>query len=185
MRQTAVKEEEVFTYQDYIHFPDNGKRYQIIHGEVYMTPAPVPYHQRIIIKLSEILDEFVVKNNLGVVFIAPCDILLSDEDIVQPDIFFISNENLDIIKEKYIEGVPDLAVEIISPYTQKLDKIFKKKLYETYRVKEYWIVEPDKKTMEIFSHTGRIYDFRGIYEAGDMVASDLIKGLKFNLSEIF
>jgi len=184
MRQSATKEEK-FTYQDYIHFPDNGKRYQIINGEVYMSPAPVPYHQRIIIKLSKILDEFVAKHNLGIVFIAPCDILLSDEDIVQPDIFFISNENLNIIKEKYIEGVPDLTIEITSTYTKKLDKLLKKRLYETYQVKEYWVVDVEKKTLQRFAHRGRSYEEIGSYKVGDIVESNLIKGLSFNLKEIF
>ncbi|MEW6608051.1 MAG: Uma2 family endonuclease, partial [bacterium] len=145
---TVATEEEKWTYQDYVQFPDNGKRYQIIQGEVYMSPAPVPYHQRIIRKLGKIIDEFVTRNDLGEIFYAPCDVLLSDINVVQPDIFFISNENLDIIKDKYIEGVPDLIIEITSPYTQKIDKLLKKRLYETYRVQEYWIVDADKKTLQ-------------------------------------
>ncbi|MEW6095325.1 MAG: Uma2 family endonuclease, partial [bacterium] len=146
---TVATEEEKWTYQDYVQLPNNGKRYQIIQGEVYMSPAPVPYHQEVLWNLAQMLSNFVRKNRLGKIFIAPCDILLSDVNVVQPDIFFISKENLNIIKDKYIEGVPDLIIEITSPYTQKLDKIVKKKLYETYKVKEYWIVDVDKKTLQI------------------------------------
>ncbi|MDI6734834.1 MAG: Uma2 family endonuclease [bacterium] len=185
MRQAAVKEEEMFTYQDYIHFPDNGRRYQIIDGEVYMTPAPVPYHQKILLNLAEILRNFVRRNNRGEVFIAPCDVLLSDVDIVQPDIFFVSREKLAIIKEKYIEGTPDLVIEILSPYTQKLDRITKKRLYEVYKVAEYWIADTDKKTLEVLSLKGSSYKTMGIYKENNTVESDLIKGLKFNLKEIF
>ncbi|MEW6607897.1 MAG: Uma2 family endonuclease, partial [bacterium] len=87
----ATKEEK-WTYEDYVQFPDNGKRYQIIQGEVYMSPAPVPYHQRVLAKLGNILYRFVNLNKLGEVFYAPCDVLFSDEDVVQPDIFFISKE---------------------------------------------------------------------------------------------
>lgn len=185
MRQVAIKEEEMFTYQDYIHFPDNGKRYQIIDGEVYMTPAPVPYHQKILWKLAELLGRFVKEDNLGEVFIAPCDVLLSDVDIVQPDIFFISTEKLAIIQDKYIEGAPNLVIEILSPYTQKLDRITKKRLYESYKVAEYWIVDTDKKTLEVLSLKGSSYKTMGVYKEEDNVASELIKGLKFSVKEIF
>lgn len=92
---------------------------------------------------------------------------------------------MSIITEKCIEGVPDLAIEITSPYTKKLDKLLKKRLYETYKVQEYWIVEPDKKTIEVFSHTGRTYKTIGVYKEEDIVESNLIKGLKFNIREIF
>ncbi|MEW6619844.1 MAG: Uma2 family endonuclease [bacterium] len=180
----ATKEEK-WTYEDYVQFPDDGKRYQIIQGEVYMSPAPVPYHQRISAKLFEILQQFVKINKLGEVFYAPCDVLFSDEDVVQPDIFFISKENLNIIKDKYIEGAPNLIIEITSPYTQNLDKLLKKRLYETYGVKEYWLLDADKKTLQIFSHTGKLYEDTGIYKIGDVVKSNLIKGLNFNLKEIF
>jgi len=184
MRNVATQEEK-FTYQDYINFPDNRKQYQIIHGEVYMTPAPVPYHQSVLRKLGKILDEFVTRNNLGEIFFAPCDILLSNEDVVQPDIFFISKEKMSIITDRCIEGVPDLIVEITSPYTKKLDKILKKSLYETYKVKEYWVVDTDNKSIEMFFHTGNYYNSIGVYEIGDMVNSNLIKGLTFNPIEIF
>jgi Uma2 family endonuclease len=184
MNTVALKEEK-FTYEDYVHFPNDGKQYQIIRGEVYMTPAPVPYHQRVIRKLGRILDEFITTNKLGEVFYAPCDVLLSDEDVVQPDLFFISNEKMSIIKDKYIAGIPDLAIEILSTYTKKLDKLLKKKLYESYGVKEYWVVDIDKKTIEVFSLKGRSYKTIGVYKGNDIVQSDLINGLKFNLKEIF
>jgi len=185
MGQVAIKEEEIFTYQDYILFPDNGKRYQIIDGEIYMSPAPIPYHQKILANLEDILRQFVKTNKLGVVFFAPCDVLLSDVDVVQPDIFFISTERMGIIKNKYIEGAPDLVIEITSPYTKKLDKIQKKRLYEIYKVAEYWIVDVDKKTLEVFSLKDNTYKTIAVHKEEDVVASVLMKGLKFNLQEIF
>ncbi|MEW5694303.1 MAG: Uma2 family endonuclease [Candidatus Hydrogenedentota bacterium] len=182
---TVATEEEKWTYQDYVQFPDNGKRYQIIQGEVYMSPAPVPYHQRIIRKLGKIIDEFITRSNLGEVFYAPCDVVFSDENVVQPDIFFISTAKLSIITDKCIEGVPDLIIEITSPYTQKIDKLLKKRLYEIYRVQEYWIVDVDKKTLQIFSHTGKAYEEIGNYKVGDIVRSELLKDIAFSLTEIF
>lgn len=185
MRELAIKEDEMFTYQDYIHFPDNGKQYQIIDGEVYMSPAPVPYHQWVSANLEEILRRFVKTNNLGEVFDAPCDVLLSEITVVQPDIFFISTEKLAIIAEKYIEGAPDLVIEITSPYTKKIDKLQKKRLYEIYKVAEYWLVDVDEKTIEVLSLKGNSYKIMGVYKEGDIMESDLLKGLKFNVKEIF
>ena len=83
------KEKIKFTYEDYLHLPDNGKRYQVIGGEVYMVPVPTPYHHDILLKLGILLREFVEEHKLGKVYCAPCDVILSEEDVVQPDIFFI------------------------------------------------------------------------------------------------
>jgi Uma2 family endonuclease len=133
----ALKEEIKFTYQDYLNLPDDGKRYQIIGGELFMVPAPTPYHQKILVNLSQIIVPFIRKNDLGEVFFSPCDVLISDEDVIQPDMFFIKKERLEIIKEKNIQQMPDLIIEITSMFTSKLDKTIKKMLYEKYKVKEY------------------------------------------------
>ena len=132
-----------FTYEDYVLMPE-GKRYEIVEGELYMVPAPTTTHQRISRKLEEMLSRFVEERKLGEVFDAPIDVVFSETDIVQPDIIFISNENKNIIKEENIKGAPDLIIEILSPSSAQRDKTIKKKLYAKNGVKEYWLVYAQK-----------------------------------------
>jgi len=184
MRSHAFKFDEKFTYQDYLHLPDDGKRYQVIDGDVYMVPAPIPYHQMVSMNLERILFDYARKEG-GRVFHAPCDVVLTDVDIVQPDIFFICNERVHIIKEKNIQGAPDLVVEILSPYSEKIDKISKTKLYARFGVKEYWIVDPDRKEVRVLKLKGESYKNQGIFGVQDSFKSPLLKGLEIEVSEIF
>lgn len=174
-----------FTYRDYLHLPDNGKRYQIIEGELYMVPAPVPYHQKISGNLSFVLRKFVEEKKLGEVYCAPCDFVLSKTDIVQPDIFFISKERLTIIGKKYITAAPDLVIEILSPYTEKIDLLLKRKLYAEYGVKEYWIVDPEEKTVELFVLEEEMFITQGKFQLGEKLESKLLRGLIIDIDEIF
>ena len=140
-----------FTYEDYLRLPDDGKRYQVIEGEVYMVPALTPYHQDILGRLFVLLRTFVEEHRLGKVYCAPCDVILSQEDVVQPDIFFICKEREDIITKKNIQGAPDLVVEVLSQFTAKLDRTLKTGLYERFGVKGYWLVDPDQKQIEVLA----------------------------------
>ena len=175
-----TRELERFTYEDYLHLPDDGKRYQIIEGEVYMCPAPIPNHQRILTKLFKIIDHFVLENDLGEVILAPCDIIFSDENVVQPDIFFISKDRLHIITDKNIQGAPDLAVEIVSPHSLKIDKLLKRNLYAKYGVQEYWIVDGGKREVEVLALKDKAYQIKGKYKKGDTLESGLLKGLRID-----
>ena len=171
-----------YTYEDYLHLPDDGKIYQIVGGKLHRMPAPVPYHQRVSRKLELILDEYVTEKGLGEVFDAPCDVVLSDEDVVQPDIFFISKEREYIIGDKNIQGAPDLIVEILSPRSEYLDRKVKVELYEEYGVKEYWLVDAGRKEVEVLRLTGRGYKSEGAFDKS--VYSPLLK-LEVNLSVVF
>lgn len=174
-----------FTYEDYLHFPDDRKRYQIIDGEVYMVPAPVPYHQIVSSNIEFMLRSFVSKHNLGQVFRAPCDVILSNEDVVQPDIFFISKNRLKIITEKNIAGPPDLIIEVLSPYTEKLDRAIKRDLYARYEVLEYWLVDLATKEIEILTISGKEFSSMGAYDINDAFESKVIKGLLLKVEEAF
>ena len=185
METRTLTEEIRFTYEDYLRLPDDGKQYQIVGGELYMSPAPVPYHQRILLNLSMVLQHFVAERDLGSVWIAPCDIVLSDEDVVEPDLFFISKEREDIVGDTYIEEAPDLAVEILSPSTSKLDRTIKMRLYERSGVREYWVVDPERKRIEVLNLTDRGYLRAGIYGAEEHLESVLLNGLMVNVSEVF
>ena len=171
-----------YNYEDYLRLPDDGKRYQIIGGKLYRMPAPVPYHQKVSGNLYFIIRSYVRAENMGEVFYAPCDVVLSEEDIVQPDIIFISTEREYIIEEKNIQGAPDLVIEIMSPRSEYLDCKVKVELYEEYGVKEYWLVDPDRKDVEVLTLTQEGYKSLGAFNKS--FSSPLLK-LEVKLSEIF
>ena|SRR3990167_8879297 len=173
-----------FNYHDYQLFPAD-KRYEIIDGDSHMVPAPNTHHQKISRNLELILWDFVKKRNLGEVLDAPVDVILSNEDIVQPDLVFISKKRLGILTEKNVIGAPDLVVEILSPSTKNLDKDIKRKLYEKYGVLEYWIVDPDGASVEVLQMTDDgLKNFR-TFPKGTHVQSPLLPELKFLVDEIF
>lgn len=182
-----IPEAAKITYEEYKLVEDLAdKRYEVIGGRLIMTPAPIPYHQRISRKLERILEDFVIDNDLGEVFDAPCDVVLSRIDVIQPDIFFISKEKSYLITDTHINGAPDLIIEILSPTSTSKDKTIKKRLYLIHKVKEYWIVDPMEKEIEIFSLAGDLYKLSGSYKKeDDIVKSELLKGLKFILKEIW
>jgi Uma2 family endonuclease len=124
---TVVEKKKKYTYEDYVHTPDD-KRYELIEGELLMTPSPTTKHQRVLREIEFILKKFVSENNLGEIFFAPYDVYLDEENVIQPDIMFISKERLNIIGEKNIQGAPCLTIEIISESSAYRDMVQKKKL---------------------------------------------------------
>ena len=156
----------ILTYDDYLKLPNDGKQYQIISGILHMSPAPTTIHQRISRELLLILQPYVHRHRLGEILPAPCDVILARSDIVQPDLVYVRQDRLGMIREKGIFGPPDLAVEILSPSTQEMDLREKLQLYAIYGVPHYWIVDPTAKTLMEYilqinvyslcaSHTGR------------------------------
>lgn len=177
---TATK----FTYEDYLQLPED-RRYEIIDGELYIVPAPIPYHQKVSRNLEYYLHQHVMEHNLGEVFDAPCDVLLSKTDVVQPDLLFISRARLSIIKERNIQGAPDLVVEILSPASEQRDRGAKRKLYSHTGTQEYWIVDPQAKTIEVFQLTKSGYKKAALFEENDSLYSDLFPNLKISLLKVF
>jgi len=151
MSQETVKTgAKRWTYQDYLKLLDE-KRYEIINGDLFMVLAPNLFHQDISRNLEYLMWNYVREKNLGVVYYAPVDIVLSKENVFQPDIVFVSRDNFGILKEKAIFGVPDLVVEIISPSSIYNDMNVKREIYEKFGVKGYWIVDPANKAIQIFT----------------------------------
>ncbi len=173
-----------FTYEDYLRTP-NDTQYELIEGELLLTPSPVPYHQWISKNIEFELEQFVRENDSGRVFYAPCDVHLDHENVFQPDILFISKEKLDIIGEKNIEGAPDLVIEILSESTAYRDLVKKKKLYSRFGVREYWIVDPGEKTVEIYSIKDEVFLLKNVFSSNDILQSSLLSGLKIKLSDVF
>ncbi|MBM4065533.1 MAG: Uma2 family endonuclease [Planctomycetes bacterium] len=181
---TIAVEKKKYTYEDYVKVSDD-KRYELINGELILTPSPVPKHQRVSRKIEFILEKFVSGNNLGEVLYAPCDVYLDNENVVQPDILFISKDRLDIIGEKNIQGAPNLVIEIISENSVYRDMVQKKRLYARFGVKEYWIVIPEEKEVEVYILKGDAYQLYKTYSQVDILESASLKGLKIGLKEIF
>ena len=121
----------------------------MIEGELYLETSQTPLHQDIKRNLIVIITEYLKKTPIGKIYNSPVDVKLSNEDVVIPDLLFITKENDSIIKEKFIEGTPDLIIEILSSNKTR-DLIEKFELYQKYKVKEYWIINPQEKTITIF-----------------------------------
>ena len=180
----AIVKKVKYTYEDYLKTPDD-ERYELIEGGMIMAPSPVTRHQRISRKIEFILEKFVTENNLGEIFDAPCDVYLDDENVVQPDILFISKDRLNIIGEKNIQGAPDMTIEILSEATAHRDLVKKKRLYARFGVKEYWIVDPEEKIVEIYTLKENTFFLTNSLSVNDTLESPLLLGLKFRLSDIF
>ena len=175
-----------FTYEDYKSLPESEtRRYELIEGELVMVPSPNEYHQRISGRLEFILRAFVEDKNLGRVYDAPFDVVFSEEDVVQPDILFVSKERFSIITEEEIRGAPDLVVEIFSPATAERDRTYKKTLYARHGVKEYWIVDPEEKTIKVMALGKAGFESSGSYGKRDSLKTSIFLGLAINLSEVF
>ncbi len=188
VKESATKypsNQKIFTYEDYLKLSDDGNRYEIINGELIMTPAPIPRHQIVSMELVFQLKPFVDKHQLGLIFHPPCDVLLTEKDLVQPDIFFIAKENQKIISEKNIQGSPDLIVEILSPITAYYDLIEKKELYGKFGVKEYWIVDPKKQWVEIYILEDNKYKLHQRGDKSGKIQSFLLKRFEIELKNIF
>ena len=140
----------VMTYQDYAALPDDGLRYEIHDGELSVTPAPGRTHQAVVGRLFAILLEHVTARELGEVYVAPFDTILSNITVVQPDIVFIANDRLAILAERGVEGAPTLVVEVISPSTVRIDRVTKLALYARHSVPYCWIVDPPARTVETY-----------------------------------
>ncbi len=173
-----------FTYQDYLLLPED-RRYEIIDGDLFMTPAPTPYHQIVAINLLTSLREHVLARRLGTVLIAPCDVVLSQTDVVQPDVLFVSAERSSIITEKYISAAPDLVVEVLSPATAERDQTLKKKPYARFGVRELWIVDPEKKTVEVLVNETDGFRRQALFSPGETLRSQLLHELAIPIESIF
>lgn len=180
MLKTKIK----LTYADYAALPDQ-KRYELIEGDLYMVPAPGFYHQVISRNIETALWDFVKSRRLGVVLYAPVDVLLTPEDVVQPDILFISNERRSIITEKYLSGAPDLIIEILSPSSLERDKLVKRNLYAEHGVQEYWIADPAAKQIEVLLLKGQAFALHGIFLIDDRLTSPLLPEFELPLESVF
>jgi Uma2 family endonuclease len=173
-----------FNYNDYVQLPED-KRYEILDGDLFMVPAPGIKHQQASLNLLIALFQHIRDNGLGRLLAVPCDVILSNEDIVQPDILFIRNDHSGIVGELNIQGDPDLVIEILSPGTRAKDLEIKRKLYARFGVQEYWIVDPAAETVEVLIWSATDYATAGTFGKSDRLSSPLLPDLGLLLVEVF
>jgi len=153
-------------------------------GELIMSPAPAPSHQDIVLNFASLLRSFVIRKKLGKVFVSPIDVVLSQRRVVQPDVIFISTARASLIKE-VIRGAPDLVAEVVSAGSWKRDRVEKRGLYEQFGVSEYWIIDPEAQTIEVFAlgRTGfKLHSRTG--QANEVAVSKLLSGFSVNWYEL-
>jgi Uma2 family endonuclease len=138
------------TYDDFLLFPDDGKRHEIIDGEHYVTPSPTPRHQVLLGRLHFEIELFLRQHpGTGKVFLSPLDVIFTKWDVVEPDLLFIAMDQVDILTEKNVQGPPALVIEIASPGTRKRDEGIKLRLFDRGGVQEYWLVDPESNRVKV------------------------------------
>jgi Uma2 family endonuclease len=175
------------TYDDYLLFPEDGRRHELVDGEHRVTPAPDTRHQLLSFRLSGRLFEYLSAHPVGQALAAPCDVKLSETDVVQPDVLFVSRERSGIVRQAAIDGPPDLVVEILSASTRRMDEQLKRNLYAKHGVAEYWIVDPDLETVRVWRRGTPGFELvrELAAERGEAVTTPLLPGLRIDLASLF
>lgn len=167
-----------WTCADFLRLPDDGVRYEIIDGVLYMTNAPDPDHQYAVVEILSLLHSHINVNQLGVVYTSPIEVHLPGiAQPVQPDVLFIAQDRRNIVKAKFIEGAPDLIVEVTSASTARLDRKVKLDAHERAGVREYWSANPRTRFVEVYSLEQGEYVLRGEYGPGEALISGVVSGL--------
>jgi Uma2 family endonuclease len=176
------------TYDDFVLFPDDGKRHELIDGEHYVTPSPNNKHQRVSVHLTVLIGGWLETHPIGRIYHAPFDVVFSNFDVVEPDLLYVSASRMaDILTPKHVRGAPDLVIEIASPGTRARDETIKRTLYERAGVLEYWIVDPEIDVARIYTRAGERFT-RPVElsrENGDVLTTPLLPGLDLPLARIF
>lgn len=187
MSAVALKAAPMFlTYEDYLHVPDDGRRYELLQGELAVSPAPFTVHQRVSRNLELILASFVEAGQLGEVFYAPIDVILDRGTVVQPDLVYVARQRLGIVSRRGIEAAPDLVVEILSESTADRDRGIKQALYAQYGVAHYWIIDVEAKCIEerLRNDAGG-FELLQVHREPDTMHSALFPALAIDLQRVF
>jgi Uma2 family endonuclease len=175
-----------WSYDDYATLADDGQRYEVVDGVLLMAPAPNPRHQGISGRLYFYLYQNIELSGLGRVFYAPLDVQLAPKTVVQPDLLVLLNANLGKITESHIVGAPDLVIEIASPGTAAYDRLSKFQAYAKAGVEEYWIVNPERRSIEVAFLQNGGYVSQGIFQGSDTLPSRIVPGIaSINVEQFF
>jgi Uma2 family endonuclease len=177
------------TYDDFMLFPDDGRRHEIIDGAHYVTPSPNLRHQLLIGRLYYEIESHLRRHSgLGHVFMAPLDVLFTRWDIVEPDLLFVADDQSDILTEENVQGAPALVVEILSRGTRKKDEQVKRRLCDRGGVREYWLVDPELDLVKVFRRRpdgSFVRDAELTSKASDVLTTPLLPGLTIPLIDLF
>jgi Uma2 family endonuclease len=176
------------TYDDFVLFPDDGLRHELIDGEHYVTPSPNTKHQKVLGNVYLLAAQWLRDHPLGELFLAPFDVVLTPSDVVEPDLLYLSSGRAArILTAANVRGVPELVVEISSPSTRRRDETVKRLLYERAGVSEYWVVDPEVDVVRVYRREGERFARPAELsaEAGDVLTTTLLPGLELVLTDIF
>lgn len=184
---TAEATTAKLTYEDLEKLPNDGKRYEIIDGELFVNPAPIPLHQRVSGRIYVALWLYFEQHGGGEVFYSPIDVVIDDENVVEPDLVVLLGHRQEIVGPKNLQGVPNLVIEVLSEGNRHHDEVKKKKLYEANGVDEYWIVDPEIELVKIYRRENnafvRIAEIST--ETGGAVSSPLLPEFSLDVKAIF
>jgi len=184
MKTLTIDRSKVWTVEEYLQLEEINTPCELINGELFMSPSPNPFHQEVVSNLNDFLKR-AAKLVEGKVYFSPIDLYIDNRNVFQPDILFLSKEKLAFITQRGIEGPPDLVVEVISPSNIFVDRNTKKNSYLIFGVREYWIVDPANKTLEIYTpENGKDNPSLYLVEEGEVISS-VLTNLRFNLKAIF
>jgi|SRR3954470_10761824 len=175
------------TYDDFLLFPDDGRRHELIDGEHYVTPSPNRKHQQIVGNLHFLIRSHLEQHPVGRIFMAPFDVIFSRYDVVEPDLLYLSNERAAEILRDYVHGAPDLVIEIGSVSTRHRDETIKRDLYERDGVVEYWTIDPVIDVVRVYRRAEDRFErpFELSRERGDVLRTPLLGTLELPLTQIF
>jgi Uma2 family endonuclease len=174
-----------WTYNNYATIPDDGKKYEVVDGVLFMSPSPNRGHQDVVVALSAYLWNYVNLGALGRVYSAPFDVELDLHTICQPDVIVILNANLSVLSGSHIIGAPDLVIEVASPGTAMYDRREKLDAYIQADVPEYWIVDAASHTLEVLIIEAGTYSSHGIFEGAMIISSKVIANFPVRVEQFF
>jgi Uma2 family endonuclease len=185
MATPTVSRPPVLTYEDYCLLPEDGKRYELIEGELFVSPSPSTRHQTVSVQLVYELMQALYKPGLAKIFPAPTDLLLAKTTVVVPDLIVVSTARASLITARALEGPPDVVVEILSPSSIDRDQYIKRKLYEKFQVPEYWVVDPEQGSMTVYRLDEGTYGIRARYDRDSILASPDFPTLRVAMADVF
>lgn len=184
LTQPKTEAQRLWTHDEMlVELPETNVPMELWDGEIVKSPTPNPVHQTIVGSMYRGIDEFVSDHKAGRVFLSPLDVVLSEHRVVQPDVFFVSNANKDIIQD-CIRGVPDLVVEVISRGSWKRDRVEKKALYEQVGIAEYWIIDPESRAIEVFALVKGVYQLHSRATESELAKSKRLTGFRVSFSQL-